>query len=494
MGMLSVKYESLKLFNVPLLTCFLFAFAAHVQGQNQHLTYGTGATPMALSSDYRALGWNPAHITLSPLIKDDWKNAAGGFEFGARISSNALDKADLWAGFFDKEAAGFDVQSAEWQDWKGLLANEDIALNVDVTAAATAKRWKKWGVAYSSRQHFQAEMLLDVSSVELLLEGPVSWFELLITNQGDTVQNNGGLTEEDLSNIASGIDLNGDAILSNLLSESRLGFSWHRAHTVGLSKEWQLKRFKLHTGFSGRLLLGNGYFQLSQQNGALDAFGAFSNGFNVPSFVSSNQSNLPQTIRNWGPVGQGWGVDIGAAIEWGEKIWASAAITDIGFMDWRGERYSIGSISIGNSNLPNDLGQNWIDVTSAALDPSSWFSSSVAETRRISNGPSFHIGGGIQLIELVTIAADASFDNPELLGNSGTRLGVSFVLQPLPFLRIDGGISKWGNETIRFPLGLIFITGKKGFECGIQATDVQSAWESSQPEIGLRACFMRWVW
>lgn len=74
---------------------------------------------------------------------------------------------------------------------------------------------------------------------------------------------------------------------------------------------------------------------------------------------------------------------------------------------------------------------------------------------------SFHVGGGIQLIELVTIAADASFDNPELLGNSGTRLGVSFVLQPLPFLRIDGGISKWGNETIRFPLGLIFITGKK---------------------------------
>ena len=492
--MLPVKFESLKLFNIPLLAFCLCLFFSNVKGQNQHLTYGTGATPMALSSDYRALGWNPAHITLSPLLKEDWKNAVGGFEFGARISSNALDRTDLWSGFFDEEETGFDVESAEWQDWKALLANEDIALNVDVTAAATAKRWGKWGVAYSSRQHFQAEMLLDVSSVELLLEGPLNWFELLITNQGDTVQNNGGLTGDDLNNIASGIDLNGDAILSNLLSDSQLGFSWHRAHTVGVSKEWQLKRFTLHTGVSGRLLLGNGYFQLSQQDGELDAFGAFSNGFNVPTLAIPDQTNLTQTIRNWGPVGQGWGADIGAAIEWGEKIWATAAITDIGFMDWRGERYSIGSISLGNYNVPDDPSQNWVDVTTSALDPSSWFSSSVAETRRISNGPSFHIGAGIQLIDLVTIAADASFDNPELLGNSGTRLGLSFVLRPLPFLRIDGGMSKWGNETIRFPLGLIFITGKKGFECGIQATDVQSAWESSQPEIGLRACFMRWVW
>ena len=492
--MLPAKYLSIKPFKVPLLAFSLCTFFSDVQGQNQHLTYGTGATPMALSSDYRSLGWNPAHITLSPLLKDNWKNAAGGLEFGARISSNALDRTDLWAGFFDRENTGFDLESAEWQDWKALLANEDIALNVDITTAATAKRWKKWGVAYSTRQHFQAEMLLDVSSVELLLEGPLRWFELLITNHGDTVENYGGLTAGDLNNIASGIDLNGDAILSNLLSESELGFSWHRAHTVGLSNEWQLKRFTLHTGVSGRLLLGNGYFQLSQQNGELDAFGAFSNGFNVPSLAIPNPTNLNQAIRNWGPVGQGWGADIGAALEWGEKLWATAAITDIGFMDWRGERYSIGSISLGNSNAPDDPGQNWIDVTTSALDPSTWFSSSVSETRRISNGPSFHIGGGIQLFDGVTIAADASFDNPELLGNSGTRLGLSFVLRPLPFLRIDGGLSKWGNETIRFPLGLIFVTGKKGFECGIQATDVQGAWEASQPEIGLRACFMRWVW
>ena len=44
------------------------------------------------------------------------------------------------------------------------------------------------------------------------------------------------------------------------------------------------------------------------------------------------------------------------------------------------------------------------------------------------------------------------------------------------------------------PLGLTIKTGKKGFECGIQATDVQGIWKKAQPEIGLRACVMRWIW
>ncbi len=469
--------------------------AASLFGQNPHLTYGTGATPMALSSDYRALGWNPAHITLSPLLKENWRSAIGGLEVGARLSSNALDRADLWNGLLNDSPEAIDWQSNEWNDWKDLLSNEEIALNVDITTAASAKRWRKWGAAYTSKQHFQAELFFDLKSIELLLQGgAASWFELVVTNLGDTIPNDGDLGGLSLSDVANGIDLNGDAILGNLLADSKLGFSWHRAHTVGLSKEWQLKKFTLHTGVSGRLLLGNGFFQLQQKDGELDAFGAFSNGFNIPSLAEASQPISSQSIRNWGPVGQGWGADFGVALDWNGEIWASAAVTDIGSMEWRGENYSIGNVSIGSWNSPMTSSGNWIDVATVALDPSTWFESAEKEVRRIRNGTTFHIGGGMKLNQYLTLAADGSFDNPELLGNSGTRFGLSFVIQMLPFLRIDGGMSKWGNETIRYPLGLVLSTGKKGFECGMQATDVQGVWEESQPEIGIRACFMRWVW
>ena len=490
--------ESLHAFQTMRLLILAFAIgplASMSWCQNQHLTYGTGATPMALGSDYRSMGWNPAHLTLSPLNASNWKSAIGGLEVGVRLSSNALDRTDLWNGIRDENLEAFDWQSSEWSDWKDLLANEEIALNADVTNAATAKHWGKWGVAYTSKQHFQAEMLLDVQSVELLLQGgAASWFELIVTNLGDTIPNSGNLGDLSLSDIANGIDVNGDAILGDILAQSRLGFSWHRSHSVGISKAWQLQKFTLHTGISGRLLLGNGFFQLKQEEGVLDAFGAFSNGFNIPSLTVIVQPVTGQSLRNWGPVGQGWGADIGAALDWNEKVWASFAVTDLGSMEWRGERYSIGNVSLGNWKSPLSSAENWIDVAAAALDPETWFSDSEIEVRRINNGATFHIGGGIKLNKLITLAADGSFDNPELLGNSGTRLGISFVFQPLPFLRIDGGMSKWGNETIRYPLGLVLHTGKKGFECGIQATDVQGLWEDAQPEIGLRACFVRWVW
>jgi hypothetical protein len=204
-----------------ILTFMIGAFASSCIGQNQHLTYGTGATPMALGSDYRSLGWNPAHISLSPLNASNWKSAIGGLEIGVRLSSNALERADLWNGLRDQNLETFDWQSDEWSDWKDLLANEQIALNADITTAASAKHWGQWGVAYASKQHFQAEMLLDVQSVELLLQGgAASWFELIVTNLGDTISNDGNLSGISLNDITNGIDVNGDAILGDIRASS----------------------------------------------------------------------------------------------------------------------------------------------------------------------------------------------------------------------------------------------------------------------------------
>ena len=245
---------------------------------------------------------------------------------------------------------------------------------------------------------------------------------------------------------------------------------------------------------AGRLLLGNGFFKLDQQDGTLDAFGAFSNGFNIPSLATVSQPTTTQSLRNWGPVGQGWGADIGVALDWNKKIWASAAVTDIGSMEWRGEQYSIGQLALSNWSTPIIAAENWIEIATAALNPTTWFNGSETETRRIKNGTTFHIGGGIHLSEQLSLAADASFDDSKLLGNVGSRMGFSCILQPCSFLRFDAGLSKWGNETIRVPLGLIFTTNKRGFECGLQATDIQGIWKDAQPEIGLRACVMRWVW
>ena len=36
--------------------------------------------------------------------------------------------------------------------------------------------------------------------------------------------------------------------------------------------------------------------------------------------------------------------DLGVAISFTDRLWASASITDLGWMEWRGERYSFDDV------------------------------------------------------------------------------------------------------------------------------------------------------
>ena len=243
------------------------------------------------------------------------------------------------------------------------------------------------------------------------------------------------------------------------------------------------------------MLLGNGYFSIQNTEDGLDAFGAFSNGFNVAS-IAALSGGIPtefEQLRMWGPVGQGWAMDFGAVVEWENKAWASASLTDIGTMEWRGERYSLNTL-FSEWATPVTDPTNILDVVIGAMDPNTWFETAEYETRSVPHGIAFQLGGGLKLGSLLMLAAEASFDNPELMGNPGTRFGATAVVTPFRFLRADIGISKWGDETSRVPAGLMIKTGRKGFECGIQASDVQALWKPSQPEVGFRMVAMRWVW
>jgi hypothetical protein len=162
-------------------------------------------------------------------------------------------------------------------------------------------------------------------------------------------------------------------------------------------------------------------------------------------------------------------------------------------MEWRGEQYSLNTL-LSEWTSPVSDPTNILDVVIGAMDPNTWFDEAEYEIRTVPHGIAFQVGGGLKFGRFLMVAAEASFDNPELMGNPGTRFGATAVISPIRFLRGDIGISKWGDETSRVPAGLMIKTGKRGFECGIQATDIQAIWKPSQPEVGFRMVAMRWVW
>jgi hypothetical protein len=465
-----------------------------VTAQSPHLSVGVGATPMALSGDYRALGWNPAHLTLSPM-NSSWKSAICGLE-GSIAVNTVLEREDLWDDILNRGMSNEAWTGLTPGEWVNRLANERIRVDCNLMTTGTAKHWKSWAGAYASRNVFFAESYFSPSVTSLLIEGGASsLFEYTILG-ADTVLNQGGWSIEDLGNIVGGLNANGETLLSSIFQDSKLGLSWHRSHELGLSKQWSTTRgWSIHTGIGGRFLLGNGYFNLTQENGQLDAFGAFSNGFNIAKLDSLNFNDPAFTqVRNWGPVGQGWGADLGVAIAFSDKAWASASITDLGWMEWRGERYSFDDALTNTWDNATANPNQWIDILQLAMNPSTWFANGVSETRRVNNGVGFHIGGGLRVWSGLTFAGDASFDNRKLIGNSGTRFGLSCVFKPVEWLRFESGIRQVGDETIRVPAGFILKTGKRGFEMGLQATDIIGIWRNSQSELGVRFCFLRWVW
>ena len=66
------------------------AAALSTEAQVHRIPVGTGATPVALAGDYRALGWNPAGLTFHPLFPD-LKGTASGLEGGFSVESNVQE-------------------------------------------------------------------------------------------------------------------------------------------------------------------------------------------------------------------------------------------------------------------------------------------------------------------------------------------------------------------------------------------------------------------
>lgn len=147
--------------------------------QAQVLRYpvGVGATPFALASDYRALGWNPAGLTHAPLNPNrTW--IMGSLEGGFSLESSVLERSDLWDDLLDRENASntwTQMGSAAWLD---ALSDQQFSAQGELLVAGTSRRSKngKWGVGYVARQSFVSEAFLGRSTLDLLTAGGAASF------------------------------------------------------------------------------------------------------------------------------------------------------------------------------------------------------------------------------------------------------------------------------------------------------------------------------
>ncbi|MGA1374439.1 MAG: DUF5723 family protein, partial [Flavobacteriales bacterium] len=318
----------------------------------------------------------------------------------------------------------------------------------------------------------------------------------VILASGDTVANDQEWSLEEVSGMLGGLASGPAPLLSALLNGTHMGFSWVRVHELGISRMWgEREGWTLHTGVGGRLMLGNGYFSIDVEGDQMDAFGAFSNGLGVPSLAElSNATGTWDGLRKWGPVGQGWAVDAGAVLARKDGMWISASLTDIGKMEWRGERYTIGGIDIPDWEAGIEDPTSIEGIVGEALQPGTWFGEAVRETRRVELPTAFHAGAGKWFGTGAMLAADASLANGQALATETLRFGATALLRIGGWLFVDVGLRKVSESVFRIPAGIVIAAPEGGWQAGIRAGDIQALWKGSQPEVGMQMCFIRWAW
>ncbi len=472
----------------------MLAVAAQSAAQFSDAPIGVGATPFALASDYRALGWNPSALTCSGL-NPELVGAAASIEGAFGLESQLLGREDLWGDVFNRTGYEDAWRGLSRDEWVDRLIDEDIHTFANFTVAGTYRRGKKWAFAYRSRQQFMSEARFDSFTAETLLGGaPEEIFSHVLIADSLFSLDAIDFDTLDLANQIVSL-IPADAIVGELLGESRIGFQYLRSHEIGISKQWgSAEDWQLHTGITGRLLLGNGHFEIrADENGELDAFGAFSSGFSIPPLDSVSLSPTLEGVRQWGPVGQGWSFDVGATLRHPDGHWVSAAVTNIGAMEWRGERYSVDQ-ALSNWTAQATGPTQIVQLMTTSIDPTTWFDFGTSETRTIKMPGRVHLGGGMVLSEDVLVAADASFDNRDRIGGVGSRLGASMVMRLLPNWRIDFGFAHIAERGIKVPAGTVWRFQESGFELGMRLGDIQALWNSVQSDLSSQFCFARWTW
>merc|ERR1712078_231138 len=126
-----------------LVLALFITFLAQAQLDRTHVQ--GAASPYALSSDYRALGYNPALLTHAGWA-GDFQKVTGGFEGGLSLKSNLLDRSAMWDQVLGR--AGEDSEPWTSDEWLNALTDEQLSFNVSFLSAAFARRVGNWGIAY----------------------------------------------------------------------------------------------------------------------------------------------------------------------------------------------------------------------------------------------------------------------------------------------------------------------------------------------------------
>lgn len=484
------------------ITCLGFMLCiqpAFSQGEFSSFTITGHGLGTVFATDYQCLGINPANTAVK--YNDKSKRFAIGLGEGAfSLHSGVLTKKELVQNVLQ---SGFSSINRNQQfQYAQQFAQQANALDMDVMwIGASVNLGKLGAVGFSVRDRMDMYSKMGPQVAELIwLGNTASLFSDLIieTANGnyDTIPNSPNINTDTLAMVVQGISSLSNSSVNSILQGTKINFSWIREFNFNYARPIvETDNWSLYGGVGVKLLRGQAMMSVVSENNTTQAFAAFSPMFEVQVDSLSNPTSMTFSpkLSKMDPVGKGMAVDLGVTLKIKDIFFASAAITDIGGMNWNTNVYQFSNDTLSSLayngmqdvNLVNNLSQLSLGSDLVKWNGVSSFHTKMPATMRA--------GAAIQIADAVKLGIDAVAPLNREVSNLQKGMISMGAEVKLPFnFRISGGVVKGGNyDTPRITAGLTKSSVNGTYEWGIASRDIITYFSQNEPTVSMAVGFLR---
>ena len=491
--------------NKQLLTLIISLVSFAAFAQQEYTTFTTAGRGVATTfvTDYQSIGINPANLGYKPTYENK-TITIGLLEGGASVYSSALSKSQVEQTYIDFKGSNF--TNAQKINAASQFANQPTSLNAGMTwFGASYQHEKAGGFAFTIRDDFRYFSQFNTQTAQIMFEGfGAPYFNTLTINNSNGTTSN--IPNSDTAyihhqgQIASG-SANNPASFSSIFGNSKMSMLYYRSYNLGYGKEFIINDLlSINGGVDVKYLEGFGVLGVSEKNGSLNAYGAFSPAFGINFGSASLNNPSADTSKSTLPksAGHGFGADLGLNVTYKEKWRLGIAVTNIGSITYHTNVYTLKDVQVSSLSTPGINGYNFLTQIPSLIGNG--------------NNGLFQWKGDqkivVQLPTQLRIGLSQKFEDdrahvgidvviplnnqPGNLVNPYYALGGDF--KPVRWIRLSAGISHGGlyTSTVNIPLGITFIMGENGtWEFGVASRDFVAYFKDNGPAMSIAFGFLR---
>lgn len=449
-------------------------------------------------TDYHCLGINPANLGWKAY--DDKDFAMGSSEFGLSIHSDSLAKQDLRDNIWGVAKSG-SLDTLTYEQKMSAINGfaSDFAFNWDYNMFGASYQNEKFGgIAFSIRSRATWASSFDPAFSEMLFQGKFSnYFDTLqYFNGTDTVNiaNYSNMRPDSSSNVMGGT-ASVPLPLSDIVGDSYMRLSLNREYHVGYGRKILNidSAFTLYAGVGFKFIQGIAIMDLSNVDGNLQMYSAFSPGFQID--YAAGLNSLPSQAQNFwrSSVGTGYGLDFGAHATFFNALHVAASVTNIGSMTYTGNVFEAVDTLLVSYSREGLEDMNIANSVPEMLEGSGLFTLRNKEELKVSLPGTLRLGASLELGKIAHVGVEivAPFnDVPGSINGFAYGLGGDIKLAQGKII-IMAGLTGGGGYDMQLPVGINFCFGGGAYEVGIASRDAVTFFSQNQPTISAAFGFAR---